>query len=275
MKDDAEFPELAEENRRIWNANAKWWDDRIGDGNAFQEVLIEPATERLLEISPGHKVLDIACGAGRTARKLTGLGAQVTGIDYSSEFIDRARLRGKQEGIEVTYHVMDAANEEALETLGRRRFDRAVCTMALMDMPCIEPLMRALHKLLKTEGLFVFSTIHPCFHSTDVQRFMEICEDERGRHITRRGVKVYKYKTPEARKTEGIIGQPEPQYYFHRPLHILLNAAFQAGFVADALEEPSFSYREESSERFRWMDMPEIPPILVVRMRPAGKDISI
>jgi hypothetical protein len=44
----AEFPEQGDDNRRIWDANARWWDDRIGDGNDFQTLLIEPATERLL-----------------------------------------------------------------------------------------------------------------------------------------------------------------------------------------------------------------------------------
>jgi hypothetical protein len=45
-----EFPEQAEENRRIWDVNARWWDDRIGDGNDFQTLLIEPATERLVDV---------------------------------------------------------------------------------------------------------------------------------------------------------------------------------------------------------------------------------
>ena len=72
-----EFPELSEDNRRIWDTNAFWWDDKIGDGNAFQEVLIEPAMERLLEIRPGDRVLDIACGAGRFARHMAELGATV------------------------------------------------------------------------------------------------------------------------------------------------------------------------------------------------------
>ena len=65
----SEFPELAGENLEIWNANAAWWDDRIGDGNEFQTHLIEPASERLLDISAGDYILDIACGAGRFARR--------------------------------------------------------------------------------------------------------------------------------------------------------------------------------------------------------------
>jgi hypothetical protein len=31
-----DFPEDAAENRRIWDANATWWDDQIGVGNAFE-----------------------------------------------------------------------------------------------------------------------------------------------------------------------------------------------------------------------------------------------
>ena len=87
----AEFPEQAEENRRIWDANARWWDDRIGDGNGFQTLLIEPATERLLEIAEGDTILDAACGAGRFARRMAELGARVVALDYSAEFIARAR----------------------------------------------------------------------------------------------------------------------------------------------------------------------------------------
>jgi len=41
-RSEAEFPEHTDENRRIWDANAHWWDDRIGDGNVFQDLLIEP-----------------------------------------------------------------------------------------------------------------------------------------------------------------------------------------------------------------------------------------
>ena len=123
----SEFPEHMDENRQIWDVNAHWWDDQIGDGNAFQEVLIEPPTERLLEVCPGESVLDVACGAGRFARRLTKLGAKVVGIDYSAKFIERARHRDNAEGVEVDYRVMDACNEEALLSLGVQEFDRAVC----------------------------------------------------------------------------------------------------------------------------------------------------
>jgi len=251
----------------MWEANARWWDDQIGEGNAFQDVLIEPVTERLLDVRPGESILDVACGAGRLARRLAKRGVKVVAIDSSAAFIERARQRSTAEKVEVDCRVMDACDEEGMRALGERRFDGAVCTMGLMDMPCVAPVARSLRRLLKPRGCFVFSIVHPCFHSAGVERYVEVGEDETGRQLVRKGVKVWRYLTAEARKTEGIIGQPEPQYYFHRPLQALLEVGFRAGFVVDGLEEPGFGGEGRESDGLRWMDLSEIPPVLVVRMR--------
>jgi 2-polyprenyl-3-methyl-5-hydroxy-6-metoxy-1,4-benzoquinol methylase len=264
-RQNAEFPEQADENRRIWDANARWWDDRIGDGNDFQTVLIEPATERLLEVVAGDTILDAACGAGRFARRMAELGARVVAFDYSAEFIARARERTSRDAA-VEYHVVDAANAEALSSLGSNRFNKAVCTMAIMDMPEIGPLFATLSRMLVPGGAFVFSVTHPCFHSAAIQRFAEIYEEQPGRHVIRSGVKVSSYLSPFARKTEGIIGQPEPQWFFHRPISTLFRFGFAAGFVVDGIEEPNFPEKTPNAD-VRWHDMPDIPPVMVVRMK--------
>lgn len=261
-----DFPEHVGENRRIWDANARWWDDRIGDGNDFQTMLIEPATERLLNVSSNDTILDVACGAGRCARRIAAIGARVVAFDTSTEFIARARARTPADAA-VEYHVLDAAHAGEMLSLGTNRFNKAVCTMALMDMPEIVPLFRALSRLLPREGAFVFSITHPCFHSATVQRFAEISEDEPGRHRVRTGVKVTHYRSTSARKTEGIVGQPEPQFFFHRPIGALFQAGFDAGFVVDGVEEPGFAAAEPPRAGVGWHDMPEIPPIMVVRMK--------
>ena len=262
----SEFPEYADENRRVWDANAAWWDDRIGDGNAFQDLLIEPASERLLDIGEGDVVLDGACGAGRFARRMAELGARVVAFDQSARFIERARQRTPPDAA-IEYHVIDAARADAIVGLGLRRFDKAVCTMALMDMPEIEPLFSALAQVLKPGGAFVFSVTHPCFHSAAIRRFCEMGEEEGGRFVIRTGVKVSAYLTPFTKKTEGIIGQPELQRYFHRPLHTLFACGFAAGFVVDGIEEPGLPGPEKPRAGVRWDDMPDIPPVMVVRMK--------
>jgi 2-polyprenyl-3-methyl-5-hydroxy-6-metoxy-1,4-benzoquinol methylase len=263
---NGEFPELSAENLRTWNANAEWWDDQIGDGNDFQVVLIEPAVHRLLDARPGEQVLDVACGAGRFSRQLAERGASVMAVDQSERFIARARQRTAP-GTSIDYRVLDATDQVALLALGEGRFDKAVSNMALMDMPRIEPLMQALFRLLKPSGCFVFSIIHPAFQAVDSMRFVECYDDQDGRLAYRNGMKVSRYLTPQARQGEGIVGQPESQYYFHRPLRVLLGTAFHAGFVMNALEEPAFPPAGATPGRLRWDDMPEIPPILVVRLQ--------
>jgi hypothetical protein len=85
--------------------------------------------------------------------------------------------------------------------------------------------------------------------------------------ISDRGIKVRTYITPTAHKGLAIIGQPAPQHYFHRPLSVLLGECFRAGFVLDGLEEPVFGPDVEANRPTSWAAYPEIPPILVARLR--------
>ena len=97
----SEFPEFAQENLEVWNANAAWSDDLIGDGNEFQTHLIEPASERLLAICPGDYILDIACGAGRFARRMAdGKPGRPSDCDRSQHRIYRTRTASHPERVQ-------------------------------------------------------------------------------------------------------------------------------------------------------------------------------
>jgi SAM-dependent methyltransferase len=84
------------------------WDERIGDGNDFQTLVIASATERLLDVRAWDTILDAACGARRFARRMVERGARVVAFDYSAEFIARARERTPRDAA-VEYHIVDAA----------------------------------------------------------------------------------------------------------------------------------------------------------------------
>jgi hypothetical protein len=146
------------------------------------------------------------------------------------------------------------------------RRTKIACTMAIMDMPEIGPLFAALSRLLAPGGAFVFSVTHPCFHSPAIGRFTEIYDEQTGRHVVRSGVTVSSYLSPFARKTEGIAGQPELQWFFHRPISTLFRFGFEAGFIIDGIEEPRFP-EDTHKAGVRWHDMPDIPPVMVVRMK--------
>src|SRR5579863_1257202 len=121
----------------IWKSIAKWWDAQIGEGNEFQQLLIMPATDRLLDVSPGQHILDIACGNGNYARRLGKMGASVMAVDGSSEFISCAKARTREEHGQIEYRRVDATDARQLLDLGLAKFDSAVCSMALMDIPTI------------------------------------------------------------------------------------------------------------------------------------------
>ena len=42
--------------RDDWNANARFWDDHMGDGNDFFNVLVWPTVERLLSMKAGERI---------------------------------------------------------------------------------------------------------------------------------------------------------------------------------------------------------------------------
>ena len=133
--------QLNKEGRTLWNNKAEFWDNMHGDeGNDFHQQLISPAVERLLDLQPGERVMDIGCGNGTLARRLAQLGGVVTASDFSEELIGLAKKRGQSAGDPIDYHVVDATDEEALVAFGESQFDAAVCTMAIMDMPIIAPM---------------------------------------------------------------------------------------------------------------------------------------
>ena len=267
MQQSPDFPEYDNKVVGAWDRLAEWWDDKIGDGNEFQDYLIEPATERMLALKAGEQVLDIACGAGRLARRMAGIGAVVTAIDRAERFLNRARERTKENNDRITYLKLDATDRAAILSLGKGRFDAAVCTMALMDMSSITPLISALPTLLKAQGRFVFSVTHPVFNSGTARHIAEQYEQD-GEIIVKSGISVTDYAEPFCYKGSGIPGQPEPQHYFHRSISLLFTTCFKYGFVLDDMEEPVFpaGFQSGTSSPLAFSQMPSIPPVLVTRM---------
>ncbi len=252
----------------MWNQKALFWDNLHGDeGNRFHRLLISPAVERLLGTVQGQTVLDIACGSGVMARRLAALGGQVTAVDFSQALIERAQMRQQKVGEPVKYGVADATDEEALAALGEGKFQAVVCTMALMDMPVIAPLYRAVRRLLRPDGRFVFATSHPAFNSNNPVFLAEL-EDQDGVEQVTHALKIAAYLDVAPTKGMGARDEPAPHIYYHRPFHQLLVDAFAAGLVLDGLEEPAFSPEVAAEgQPLSWYALWQIPPILAGRLR--------
>ncbi len=92
-------------------------------GATWQRTLIQPCVERLLQLEPGERILEIACGNGEFARRMTELGGQVLATDFSERMLERARARGG----DVDYRWADATDEEELLRSGSPDRSTASC----------------------------------------------------------------------------------------------------------------------------------------------------
>ena len=257
--DVGEYDRWNEQGREQWDAKAGFWDELHGEnGNAFSRGIVEPSVERLLRLRPGERVVDAACGSGVIARRLASWGAEVTAFDFSPKLIELARDRGRGDGPAIDYLAIDATDEAAVASLGEGTFDAAVCTMALMDMPVVAPLYRALWSLLRPGGRFVFVTAHPVFDSAGPTRVREEVDDA-GRISTRCSLRLERYLDVAPTRAVGARGEPTAHNFYHRPLHVLIGEACAAGFVLDAIEEPSFPTPQD--------DFWQFPPALAGRFR--------
>lgn len=254
--------------RARWDANAEFWDHRMGEGNLFHTLLVAPSVLALLELTAGERVLEIACGNGQFARQLTALGAHVTATDFSPAMLERARAHREPFNDQIAYRLLDATNERDLKALGEHAFDAVVCNMALMDMAEIDPLFRALSHILTAHGRFVFAIMHPCFNSNNPV-FVAEYVDRGGGPMEERALKLTYYLGSRTYYGLAMEGQPAVQYYFHRSLQELLGTAFRAGLSMDGLLEPVFAPDESGSQWRSWGKYREFPPVLAARLRVA------
>ncbi|MBD8349792.1 class I SAM-dependent methyltransferase [Dysgonomonas sp. HGC4] len=210
------FSETNEDSKQRWETNADYWDSVMGQqSNYFHCNIVRPSVEKLLDSKENDLILDIACGNGNFSERLAQSGASVIAFDYSEKLIAHAKKRRADWLSKISFHVCDATDYSQLLSLrGKRPFDKAVSNMAIMDISDIEPLLKAVYEMLKTGGVFVFATHHPCF------------ERPEGR-----------YMTAYAHEDIAIEGQPVLHYYYHRPLNDLLRQCFEVGFVMDGFIE--------------------------------------
>ena len=252
--------------KNAWDSNAEAWDNQMGDeGNDWFNILQWPILASFLDVQPDSNILDIACGNGLTSRRLVTLGANITAFDFSANLIEKAKNRSNPDN-RISYHVVDATNEDQLLALGKHKFDSALSNMALFDMADIEILFKTLPKLLKPKGVFAFSLCHPAFNNSSATHLAEQWDD--GKINVQYAIKVTRYMSAYHAEGIAIQNQPKPQLYFERPIQYYMNLGFQNGFIVDGFEERAFPPDYPQNNPLSWGgNFSEIPPVLVMRMK--------
>ncbi len=119
-----------------------------------------PAVLKLLRGISGKTVLDLGCGAGWLAGKLSRRGALVYGLDNSPKWISICRKQNGRSG-NIRFITADSAN---LKIFRNGMFDVIIANMVFLCVPSRQKLIktfREVSRILKKDGLFIFSDCHP------------------------------------------------------------------------------------------------------------------
>lgn len=110
----------------------------------------EPHVREILDALPPGDALDAACGTGRYAAYLAGLGHRVTGVDSSREMLAAADVPG------VAFRHGDLADLP----LPDDAVDLVVCALALTHLPTLDAAFAEFARVLRPGGHLVLSDLH-------------------------------------------------------------------------------------------------------------------
>ena len=142
------------ETGKFWNENADTWTRLTRAGyDKCRIFLTFPAFLKMLPKVKGLRGLDIGCGEGSNTREMQKIGAKMTGIDISDNFISYARQHEEENPLGIEFNVASAV-ELPFEN---NSFDFTMGTMSFMDIPEYQKVIQEAYRVTKSGGFLQFS----------------------------------------------------------------------------------------------------------------------
>jgi SAM-dependent methyltransferase len=245
-----------------YNKEAQNYAKRQRDGtNIYHLFLEKPALYGKLPELKDKSVLCIGCGSGEEVEYLNSMGTKkIVGIDISERLISIA----KESYPSLEYHVMDAENFDFPEN----SFDLVFSSLTLHYLETWTKVLNNVRKVLKKNGIFLFSITHPFFSAT------EKYADE---HIK---LRILGYKEIKDTSTIEIYGNYLDRYKldafvskdltvtnYHRPLSVIVKEITTSGFeILDILEPKALPQAKERYEMFHAIHQ-RIPEFMIFELR--------
>ena len=220
-------------NRKHWDAVAvKNWPSKkavlpeiVRDPDAFLER-VEPHLFPYLKEIKGSRVIVLQFGDAHVMLACAMKGAEITGVDYSSEQVRLAREAA--ELCEVNLKLVEADCQNLPESIPESHFDLAVAECGIfLWIADLDTWMRNAYRVLKRGGKLIAQDFHPI--SLAAKDFRVKIED--GIVAFR---KSYLDQSAEVRHSEPDL---PPAVEFNWKISDVVNASIRAGFQIDHLEE--------------------------------------
>jgi ubiquinone/menaquinone biosynthesis C-methylase UbiE len=133
-----------------------------GDYGVFAKYLEKGALEFFdrLNLRPGTRLLDVACGAGQLSLPAARKGIEVTGLDLAANLVQQARARAAAEGLKIQFDEGDAEDLPYPDAA----FDAVMSLIGAMFAPRAELVASEMVRVCKPGGRIIMGNWTPEGH---------------------------------------------------------------------------------------------------------------
>lgn len=235
--------------KKVYNKYAEDYHQKISNKeNIWHKYMEKPAIISLFKNEIKCKsVLDLGCGSGPFTKKLFSLGAKkVKGIDLSDELIKIAiKENPKAEFITGDAKKTPYKNKE---------FNLVVSSLMVHYFKDLKPLFKEVSRILKKNGLFVFSIHHPV---------MEVSGRLKVKGIKGSLLKPYFHNN----KYSWTLNKKMKMIAYHHTFEMIINTLNDSGFIVERILEPVAPKIVKKIKKTTYNRTHKRPSFLVVKAR--------
>lgn len=251
----------------------KWWDEVAESYQESSDIHIESAHYgpyapdeaelNLLGNIRGKEILEIGCGGGQCSIAFVKKGAICTGLDISREQLKYASKLARKNKARVNFIY---GNFQNLSRFKSNNFDIVFSAYALQYAPDLNKIFPQVNRVLKKDGVFLFSFDHPFYLLIDpTSKKLVASYFATGRHEF---VETWKDKTRHK------------FVYYKVKVSDVYDALVRSGFYVEKIVEPlSLNKKQSAWKRRPWEKIyPEetvklIGPTIIFKTK-KSKDLS-
>ena len=141
------------------------YDGRAANYDAGWHGRFSSHIVQLLNLKPGERVLDLACGTGLVtfkAAEVVGASGHVVGIDISTGMLAQALAKQKGHTAKnIQFYKHSITELDSLSELEAQTFDAIICASALVLLPHPEAAIEQWARYLKPGGRLITDATHP------------------------------------------------------------------------------------------------------------------
>ncbi|MHA1302729.1 MAG: class I SAM-dependent methyltransferase [Candidatus Heimdallarchaeaceae archaeon] len=247
--EERDYSEYFKENQANWDSrteihiNSEYYNVEEFIKNPNKLSFLANEHLELGEVS-GKRILHLMCHFGLDTLSFARLGAEVTGVDFSSKAIDFAQKLKKKTKLDATFiqsNIYDLPNK--LD----EKFDIVFTSIGILCwLPDLEKWAEIISHFLKPGGLFFIKDGHP---------FKNVFEYDaiKGLYLEYPYFsenKAYKWEANGTYTGEKATLENKVNYQWDHTMSSILNSLIKAGLIIESLQEFNFL----ADQRFPFME---------------------